>query len=188
MEQIKKLISEYNFHMKIYEKGKNIIFWNDVDIKYVYPLKKILKIINKNKFAEFYEKLLLLVAMNIQEKYKKNTLLSVIIPNYNNEVNKPYYEALELVTQGKLKKDVGSKIEEEKEFKEYEDATNKLKDIKEILIDHMPQMTMYVREVERNRLEVEKSTKINKYGLTIGIITGIIGIVSLILTLIICFV
>ena len=85
MEQIKKLISEYNFHMKIYEKGDEIIFWNDVDIKYVYPLKKILKIINKNKFAEFYEKILLLVAMNIQDKYKKNTLLSVIIPNYNNE-------------------------------------------------------------------------------------------------------
>lgn len=109
-----------------------------------------------------------------------------IIPDFNSRVNKPYQEALKLVTKGKLKKDVGSKNEEEKEFSEYENAANKLRDVIDILNDYMPQMTMYVREIEKNRIDIEKSKFINKWGLIIGIIAGVIGLISLVLTILYC--
>lgn len=99
-----------------------------------------------------------------------------IIPDFNSKINKPYNEALKLVTLGKLKKDVGSKAEEEKEFIEYQKAANILQDIKDIINEHMPQMTMYVREIEKSRF-------INKWGLIIGIVGSIIGVVSLIICL-----
>jgi len=97
-----------------------------------------------------------------------------IIPDFNSKINKPYRVALDLVTQGKSKKDVGSKAEEEKEFYEYETAANTLQDIKDIINENMPQMTMYVREIERNRF-------INKWGLAVGIIGILIGIVGILL-------
>jgi len=90
IQKLRDIFTNCRFFLRIYEKSNHIIFWNDRDI-----IKKI----NKTKLEEilqssspssteiFAKSIIQSINEKIKEKYLiDNQKVSVIIPNYNNEL------------------------------------------------------------------------------------------------------
>jgi glycosyltransferase involved in cell wall biosynthesis len=78
VESLKNELSSVPFFSRVFlnKKEDKIIVWNDIDIKKKYKLNSQIDI---NKIMED-------ITNKIEEKYKiENNIVSVIIPNYNNE-------------------------------------------------------------------------------------------------------
>jgi len=80
IENLKKYFSDKRFFLRIYETNDEILFWNDKDIK-----KNFLK---KSINDELLDEIILLFRNLIDVKYKniQSKKVSIIIPNYNNEL------------------------------------------------------------------------------------------------------
>ena len=87
MQELAKIFTKKRYFIRIYEKSNDIIFWNDLNIFKKVPkseLNDILKIKSNEKFAD---DLILFFEKKIKNKYASNNQkVSVIIPNYNNEL------------------------------------------------------------------------------------------------------
>lgn len=77
--------------------------------------------------------------------------LYTIIPNATALVKRPVNEAKHLVCEGKAQKDVESKEKEEKQFAKYEQALDKLKQVKEVLDEHMDELIECEKEKEKGK-------------------------------------
>jgi len=78
VESLKKELSSIPFFSRVFlnKKKDRLIIWNDIDIHQIYKLNKQIDI---NQIMED-------IKQKIEEKYKiENNIVSVIIPNYNNE-------------------------------------------------------------------------------------------------------
>jgi glycosyltransferase involved in cell wall biosynthesis len=78
VESLKNNLSSIPFFSRVFlnKKKDKIIIWNDIDIQIKYKLDSLIDI---NKIMED-------ITNKIEEKYKiENNIVSVIIPNYNNE-------------------------------------------------------------------------------------------------------
>ena len=78
IESLKNELSSVPFFSRVFlnKKKDKLIIWNDIDIHQIYKLNKQIDI---NKIMED-------IKQKIEEKYKiENNIVSVIIPNYNNE-------------------------------------------------------------------------------------------------------
>lgn len=78
VESLKNELSSVPFFSRVFlnKKKNKIIIWNDIDIEIKYKLDSLIDI---NKIMED-------ITNKIEEKYKiENNIVSVIIPNYNNE-------------------------------------------------------------------------------------------------------
>lgn len=115
--------------------------------------------------------------------------LFTVIPDASEKIINPYELAKNLVTKEKLQKDVNNKAEEQEQFEQYEKATNTLKDVHDTIIAHMPALikidTEEAAEIAERRRKEEadlaqnrKSDLKNNWGLAIGIIGIIIGIIG----------
>lgn len=92
------------------------------------------------------------IAISLQKEIERllNSIsretLFAVVPDAHNMIYIPYHEARKLVTQEKTYKDVTSRTEEEKQFKQYETATNQLLDVKETILKHMAALVEYDKE------------------------------------------
>jgi glycosyltransferase involved in cell wall biosynthesis len=90
VQKLNDIFTKCRFFLRIYETSNHIIFWNDRDI-----IKKV----NKSKLSEilesfsvasietFAKSIILSINEKIKEKYLiDNQKVSIIIPNYNNEL------------------------------------------------------------------------------------------------------
>lgn len=78
VESLKKELSSVPFFSRVFlnKKKDKLIIWNDIDIHQIYKLNKQIDI---NQIMKD-------IKQKIEEKYKiENNIVSVIIPNYNNE-------------------------------------------------------------------------------------------------------
>jgi glycosyltransferase involved in cell wall biosynthesis len=84
------IFTKYRFFLRIYETTNYIIFWNDRDImKKVNKskLEEILQIFSQSSLEIFVKGIIESINHKIKEKYSiDNQKVSVIIPNYNNEL------------------------------------------------------------------------------------------------------
>lgn len=83
MQELIKIFTKRRFFLRIYETAESYIFWNDINI-----FKKIKKEeIKKKSIDKFADELILFFEEEIKKKYAfNNQKVSVIIPNYNNEL------------------------------------------------------------------------------------------------------
>jgi len=83
VNSLKISFSRIPFFVRIFLDGDKIVFWNDIDIKYVVAKDKIMKL-NKDEIVKVVSEF---ITKKIEEKYAKikHRKISVIIPNYNNE-------------------------------------------------------------------------------------------------------
>jgi glycosyltransferase involved in cell wall biosynthesis len=78
-----KIFTKRRFFLRIYETSKDFIFWNDINIYKKIPKEEI----KKKSIDKFADELLLFFEEEIKKKYAfNNQKVSVIIPNYNNEL------------------------------------------------------------------------------------------------------
>lgn len=91
-------------------------------------------------------------AIALQEEIEKlinsvsREALFAVIPDAVNKIYNPYHDARKLVTQEKIYKDVTSRAEEEKQFMQYEEATNQLLDVEKTVREYMPALIEYDKE------------------------------------------
>lgn len=78
------------------------------------------------------------------------TTLHTVIDNASTIILKPYNMAKELFTSAKVKKDVESRDQEEKQFKIYEQANGTLCDIRDLLYDHADDLYKHEQEIKNN--------------------------------------
>lgn len=89
------------------------------------------------------------IAITLQKEVEKllNSIsretLFAVIKDAHDKIYLPYHSARDLVTKEKINKDVSSKVDEQKQFAEYEVATNQLKDVQEYILKHMKALTEY---------------------------------------------
>ncbi len=87
MQELIKIFTKRRFFIRIYETSKDFIFWNDINI-----FKKICKtelnnILKTLSIEKFVDELITSINKQINHKYSSNSKkVSVIIPNYNNEL------------------------------------------------------------------------------------------------------
>jgi glycosyltransferase involved in cell wall biosynthesis len=83
MQELTKIFTKRRFFLRIYETSKDFIFWNDINIYKKIPKEEI----KKKSIDKFADELLLFFEEEIKKKYAfNNQKVSVIIPNYNNEL------------------------------------------------------------------------------------------------------
>ena len=90
IQKFQNIFTKCQFFLRIYETANHIIFWNDRDIFKKVNKKKledILQPISPLSLEKFANSLIQTINQQIQEKYSSdNKKVSVIIPNYNNEL------------------------------------------------------------------------------------------------------
>lgn len=92
------------------------------------------------------------IAISLQEEIEKlinsvsREALFAVVPDAVNKIYNPYHEARKLVTKEKIYKDVTSRAEEEKQFIQYEKATNHLLDVEKTIRKYMPALIEYNKE------------------------------------------
>ena len=90
VKKLNNIFTKYRFFLRIYETSNHIIFWNDKDIiKKVNKskLEEILQNFSQSSIEIFAKSIILSINDKIKEKYSTdNQKVSVIIPNYNNEL------------------------------------------------------------------------------------------------------
>lgn len=122
VESLKNKLSSVPFFSRVFlnKKKDKIIVWNDIDIQIKYKLDSLIVI---NKIMED-------ITNKIKEKYKiENNIVSVIIPNYNNEyfiqevitrILKSTYKNIEIIIIDDKSTDNSVKIIEDNFKKEIE--------------------------------------------------------------------
>jgi glycosyltransferase involved in cell wall biosynthesis len=90
IQKLRDIFTKYRFFLRIYEKSNHIIFWNDRDIiKKINKtkLEEILQLSSPSSTEIFAKSIIQSINEKIKEKYLiDNQKVSVIIPNYNNEL------------------------------------------------------------------------------------------------------
>jgi glycosyltransferase involved in cell wall biosynthesis len=88
MQELIKIFTKKRFFVRIYETSKNFIFWNDINIYKKIPKEKLIDILKTTSLIEkFANELIISINQQINDKYaSNNNKVSVIIPNYNNEL------------------------------------------------------------------------------------------------------
>jgi glycosyltransferase involved in cell wall biosynthesis len=89
VQKLQDIFTKNRFFLRIYETPNDIIFWNDKDIIKKINKSKLTEIINSS--AESIKKITNNIKLSIDDKIKKkysndNQKVSIIIPNYNNEL------------------------------------------------------------------------------------------------------
>ena len=112
VESLKNELSSVPFFSRVFlnKKKDKIVIWNDIDIQIKYKLESLIDI---NKIMKD-------ITNKIEEKYKiENNIISVIIPNYNNEyfikevierILKSTYKNIEIIIVDDKSKDDSVKI------------------------------------------------------------------------------
>jgi hypothetical protein len=77
--------------------------------------------------------------------------LYTVISDAANKIINPFYKALEIVTQAKVKKDVDGRDAEEVEFKMYEQAATDLLTIRDIIDNNMHALILYDKELKKKK-------------------------------------
>ena len=94
IQKLQDIFTKRQFFIRIYETANHIIFWNDRDIvKKVNKtkLENLLQPITISSLEKFADGMIQTINQQIKEKYSskgesENQKVSVIIPNYNNEL------------------------------------------------------------------------------------------------------
>jgi len=87
MQELAKIFTKRRYFIRIYETSKDIIFWNDINIFKKVPKSELNDILKMKLIEKFADKLILFFENLIKTKYASNNQkVSVIIPNYNNEL------------------------------------------------------------------------------------------------------
>jgi glycosyltransferase involved in cell wall biosynthesis len=90
VKKLNNIFTKCRFFLRIYETSNHIIFWNDKDIiKKVNKskLEEILQNFSQSSIEIFAKSIIISINDKIKEKYSTdNQKVSVIIPNYNNEL------------------------------------------------------------------------------------------------------
>lgn len=90
IQKLQDIFTKYKFFLRIYETSNHIIFWNDRDIiKKVSKIKleEILQSLSSSSIEIFAKNIVQTINKKIEIKYSiDNQKVSVIIPNYNNEL------------------------------------------------------------------------------------------------------
>jgi len=90
IQKFKHIFNNRRFFIRIYETTNHIIFWNDRDIFKKVNKKKLednLQPISSSSIEKFANSLIQTINQQIEEKYSTdNKKVSIIIPNYNNEL------------------------------------------------------------------------------------------------------
>lgn len=86
-EILRNKFANRKFFVRVFIRGNKIIIWNDVDIKYEIELEKVKEIID-SEIDLFVDLIIEKIKKKIEKKYKKkdDKLISVVIPNYNNNI------------------------------------------------------------------------------------------------------
>ena len=87
MQELINIFTKKRYFIRIYETSKDFIFWNDIDIYKKIPKTKIIDILNTPLIEKFANELITSINEQINAKYTcNNKKVSVIVPNYNNEL------------------------------------------------------------------------------------------------------
>lgn len=87
MQELTKIFTKRKYFIRIYETSKDFIFWNDIDIYKRIPKNELNDILKIKSIEKFADDLILFFEKKIKNKYASNNQkISVIIPNYNNEL------------------------------------------------------------------------------------------------------
>jgi glycosyltransferase involved in cell wall biosynthesis len=90
VQKLNEIFTKYRFFLRIYETSNHIIFWNDRDIiKKVNKskLEEIIKSFSSESIEIFAKSIIQSINEKIIKKYSNdNQKVSIIIPNYNNEL------------------------------------------------------------------------------------------------------
>jgi hypothetical protein len=88
IQKLQNIFTNHRFFLRIYETSNHIIFWNDRDIQKKVNKKKLEDILQTSSSIKvFIDSLIETINQQIQKKYSSNNQkVSVIIPNYNNEL------------------------------------------------------------------------------------------------------
>lgn len=89
IQKLQNIFINRRFFLRIYETSNHIIFWNDRDIQKKVNKKKLEDILqtSSSSIKIFIDSLIETIDQQIQKKYSSNNQkVSVIIPNYNNEL------------------------------------------------------------------------------------------------------
>lgn len=89
IQKLENIFTNYQFFIRIYETKNHIIFWNDRDIMKKVNKIKLQEILQSSSsvLETFAKSVIQSINQKIKEKYTiDNQKVSVIIPNYNNEL------------------------------------------------------------------------------------------------------
>ena len=90
IQKLQDILIKRQFFLRIYETSNHIIFWNDRDIMKKVNKKKLEDICQTPSAIEiFVDRIIQMIDQQIQKKYSfqsQRQKVSIIIPNYNNEL------------------------------------------------------------------------------------------------------
>lgn len=94
IQKLQNIFTNRRFFLRIYETANHIIFWNDRDIQKKVDKKKledILQTFSITSIEKFADGIIQTIDQQIQKKYSserqsQSQKVSIIIPNYNNEL------------------------------------------------------------------------------------------------------
>jgi len=135
------------------------------------------------------------VGVNLVERidFQMQSISSItlykVIPDALEKIVKPYHKAKSLFTKAKRKKDIGSREDEEKQFRLYEEAADILRDILDFLNESMRALSDFeleqrqkerevrLREIEREKEERRHRRTTLYWTIGTGIVSAIVGVI-----------